>query len=283
MKRIEIIAPDSLAFLEADKQKTPYFQLIEQPYGEEASICTGNDPYVLYLLEGSLEIRRKDQDNIIFRSGHCMFLSKNQNVSYRTRSEVHCVLQRFSCRRFSCGRGRFDGFLDYTIEPCDFPVLEIVPIIRGFLDNLLSVKTLLSDAKYQAVKEVELWMLVLNCHSNRQIAWFCQSVISAHDDFRTFVEIHCSHLRSVLQMAEYAGMSQTAFRKKFMDTFGEPPHGWMMKQKAKIMREMVEDGTDNIKAIMDALGYEHRANFQRFCHKCFGTTPAKVIHKILEL
>ena len=115
---------------------------------------------------------------------------------------------------------------------CDaVPVLDIRSGIGTLLEGLFPAPELAACDRYHKMKAAELFMLIKLLYTSSEHAYFFQSLVRPRDDFRSFVSNNYERAGSVAELAALAGMSLSAFKRRFAEHFEESVYRWMMHRK----------------------------------------------------
>ncbi len=82
---------------------------------------------------------------------------------------------------------------------------------------------------------------------------------------------HAAH--SVESMARRAGMSQSRFAARFMQSYGRSPMEFVQVVRLRSAAKLLQTGDLPVKAIAVAVGYSSRSHLSRVFRKHFGTDP----------
>lgn len=85
---------------------------------------------------------------------------------------------------------------------------------------------------------------------------------------------------SVAKMVEKAYMSNTYFRKLFMQAYGKKPIDFIISKKAEYAYKLLVSGKYSISEISEMCGFEDAKYFSRVIKKHYGVPPSK-LHKFL--
>ena len=132
------------------------------------------------------------------------------------------------------------------------------------------------------MKTAELFMLIKVLYTPTEQACFFQSMILPQDNFRVFVSNNHERARSVAELAAMAGMSLSAFKRRFAACFNDSVYHWMMEQKAHRILADIRDGEGSTKALMQKYGFRYYTQFSRFCKNYLRATPAQLIARVRE-
>lgn len=83
----------------------------------------------------------------------------------------------------------------------------------------------------------------------------------------------CNDL-SMAELALLCGLSRSHFVKAFKVSMGEPPHRWLISQRVRRAREMLEKTDESISLIALNCGFSDQSHLTRLFHAQTGYSPA---------
>ncbi|MDR1500555.1 MAG: helix-turn-helix transcriptional regulator [Tannerellaceae bacterium] len=107
-------------------------------------------------------------------------------------------------------------------------------------------------------------------------------IIGKSFDFRTLIMDNYLKIHHVDELAHLSGMGRTNFDSKFKEEFGTSPHQWIMKQKAKHVRNGLAEPDATFSDIMRKYNFNSATHFTRFCKQQFGCTPTDMVRQLRE-
>ena len=81
---------------------------------------------------------------------------------------------------------------------------------------------------------------------------------------------------TISDMADYAAMSETKFKKAFTQLFAAPVFIYITSLKLQKAKDLLTEGDLPIRYIAKQVGYRYSGNFTKAFKKHFGTTPHKL-------
>lgn len=84
-----------------------------------------------------------------------------------------------------------------------------------------------------------------------------------------------AHQWTVAEMAEHAGLSRSAFARRFGELLGVPPLAYLAEWRMAIARERLRDGDDKLAAIAESLGYASEFSFAAAFKRHTGIAPGR--------
>jgi AraC-like DNA-binding protein len=80
---------------------------------------------------------------------------------------------------------------------------------------------------------------------------------------------------TVARMAQVAGMSRTAFARRFHALTGDTPVNMVMRIRMRLAADALTQGRGSLEAAVAAAGYGSAAAFIRAFRRAYHTTPAQ--------
>lgn len=125
-----------------------------------------------------------------------------------------------------------------------------------------------------------------------QIIQLCDSVFThcppksiappKHNPFELFEEEFAHSKLTMTEMAVRCNMSLSAFKRKFTDYYGLPPHQWQIKHRLNCAAEMLLDTDLLVKQIAYECGFATPSHLIRCFKREFGCTPEEYRHQYFE-
>jgi AraC-like DNA-binding protein len=76
-------------------------------------------------------------------------------------------------------------------------------------------------------------------------------------------------------LAHEVGLSRSALAERFTDFVGQPPAQYLTNWRMQLAASYLLDGTDNVAAVAERVGYESEAAFSRAFKKVVGVAPSQ--------
>jgi len=164
------------------------------------------------------------------------------------------------------------------ISPVTYLSFTKDPFIRNFIDSLhllLQSKEQLS-IEMRLLKLEELWLYLLEKHSTRLLSF--QPASNKHGDdlvVRKVVETNVTNNVSIAEMAFLCHMSLSTFKRWFIRLYGKPPNEWLLQERMKLAKELLQYHHEKPSQVYDKVGYESHSSFSQAFRKIFGKTPSE--------
>jgi AraC-like DNA-binding protein len=78
-----------------------------------------------------------------------------------------------------------------------------------------------------------------------------------------------------VQLAAAAGLSRSAFARRFTAHAGEPPQAYLTRQRMVMAAALLREGTEPLSVIADRVGYESEFAFARTFRRAYGLSPGR--------
>ena len=99
----------------------------------------------------------------------------------------------------------------------------------------------------------------------------------ATDPISAVAEYMALHYRESISnhaLAELSHLSESQLRRRFIASYGQPPHTFLNRLRCRIGAEMLSYTTRTIEDIADAVGYGSTTDFYRHFKTIFGISPS---------
>lgn len=133
-----------------------------------------------------------------------------------------------------------------------------------FADELISLKL------------KELIILILGTASKDNFIKFCQNLIYDKSDLRSFMEANFEKNLTLQEFAKLSGRSLSGFKSEFKSIFNEPPMKWILKQRLKKARFLIQELKYDVGVAALNVGFKTHAHFSRLYKKHYETNPSLI-------
>lgn len=248
--------------------------------GDRIRFPMGEAVRLLFVTSGAFVLQGPGVRNRSVGAGRCACLACGGPYDAVAKGAAHGVVLSL-VRRIEFGDRDLYGDDAGDVRPAPahdaVPVLEIRSGIVALLQGLFPAPELAVCERYHKMKAAELFMLIRLLYSASEHAYFFQSLLRPRDDFRSFVCNNYERAGSVAELAALAGMSLSAFKRRFAEHFEDSVYHWMMHRKALRIAADIRDGERSTRALMAKYGFRHYTQFSRFCKNLLHATPAQLI------
>ena len=237
--------------------------------------------FIVFVLDGSLEISCNEFENRRFQSGEMFFMLRSSSVHVKVLRKSNLYIFYFDSFLSSSDRQLFKAYLpDVEKTVYDFRPVLIPESVESFLKQIHYFQKLKVDnMHFNSLKHSEFFLLLRHFCPREELIMFLSPLIVRSLSFRTKVLEKYPQLKSgrVTELADLIGMGRKNFDKCFREEFGISPAKWMQKEKSKHLRLFLTEPGVTISEAMDKFHFNSPSHFNRFCHKYFKTTPGMVI------
>ena len=257
-----------------------HFSQVTFQSGEGVTFQADDKSYLLFVLAGSLVLEHAEEPSRLIPSKQCVCLGRNSGCTITAcDDETRIVVLALMHHMELCEQ---DVFLDpalqgETVPQEQLPALTLHPLLEQLLASVFQLPELADCEQFHRMKTVELFMLIKVLYTPTEHLHFFQSMIDARDNFRIFVCNNYEKARSASELAAMAGMSLSAFKRRFTAQFHDSVYHWMMERKAHRILADIHDGEDRTKTLMQKYGFRYYTQFSRFCKNYLQATPAQLI------
>lgn len=248
--------------------------------GESVGFPADGKSYLLFLLSGSFCFEVPGEDPRVIPSKRCVCPGCNTCFRITARDEEGIVVVLSLLHRTqTCEWTVFGGspHSDISVSADALPALALHPLLEEQIEFLFRERELADCEYYHEQKAAELFMLLRIFYTLPELAYFFQTMVGPRDNFRLFVCANYEKVRSVAELASLAGMSLSAFKRRFAAQFNDSVYHWMMERKAERILADIRDGASNTKMLMNKYEFRYYTQFSRFCKNYLHATPARLI------
>jgi AraC-like DNA-binding protein len=254
----------------------------------EAYLWLDDPERALHLLPGDVVLVREDAAHHLAHAPgaaatpHAEALEAGPGVSRQgavgDRSEPRSAV-------FFCGAYRFDGDLCDSLLASLPDTVHLRPpagcTLRATMD-LLALEMLVDQPGQQTLLDrlldVALVQVLRRHFEDRQETapgWFRASADPRIGPALRALHANPSHQWTVAEMAEHAGLSRSAFARRFTELLGATPLAYLAEWRMAIARERLRDGDEKLAAIAESLGYASEFSFAAAFKRHTGIAPGR--------
>jgi len=261
-------------------EKTAFtFHEINQ--GEEVSHHDLPLNFIIFVLEGELEINYNQHENGRIESNQMILLLRKSSVQVKTLKNTTLYIMYFDRLLSSCDQQMLNALLpDIEKSKYDFKGVSIPEPVVQFLKQIAYLQAANVDCiHFNSLKHRELFILLRHFCSREDFLQIMGPVIGSSFNFRNrvFDKVSQTGHVPVTQLAGLVGMGRKNFDKKFRKEFGISPTKWMLQEKAKHLYLFLMEPEITIADAMDRFNFNSAAHFNRFCLRHFNKTPGAII------
>lgn len=261
------------------------FLLKEIPEGHVVERQYLDTTFLVFMLEGDVEIRYEVDKYFYPLVGYIFFLPKNQQITAYARKATTLLLCSFAsdlklCSRFSIQQLSRYVIGDISQEPY---CLKLDERIQGFLPLLVSsLREGLGCVHYHQIKRDELFLYLRAGYTKEELALFFYPILGKDMEFKDFVLMNSRSIFDVKDFAIRANMSLSTFNRRFKETFNATAKTWLLLRKQEFVRSDVTLSNLPFSEIAEKYQFSSTSYLITFCKKYFGKTPNELRKKALE-
>jgi AraC-like DNA-binding protein len=194
------------------------------------------------------------------------------------------IVFAFFALKTSCEKQSFQSYwrlypsITYTFQPLPFrtPMIEFFELLILYLQKEINCSCM-HDIKHQ-----ELFLILSTQYPKEDMARLFYPIIGKSFDFRSLILDNYLKIHHIDELAHLSGMGRTNFDNKFKEEFGISPHQWILKQKAKHVRNSLAEPDATFSDVMRKYNFNSATHFTRFCRQQFGCTPTELVRKLRQ-
>ena len=242
--------------------------------------------FIVFVLDGSLEISCNEFKNRLFQSGEMVLMLRSSSVHVKVLKKSKMYLFYFDSFLSSSDRQLFKAYLpDVEKIAYDFKPVLIPEQIEAFIKQTLYYQNLkIDNMHFNSLKHSEFFLLLRHFCSREELIMFLSPLIVRSLSFRAKVLEKYPQLKKgrVTELADLVGMGRKNFDKCFREEFGISPAKWMQLEKSKHLRMFLTEPGITISEAMDKFHFNSPSHFNRFCRKFFNTSPGMIIKEVVD-
>ncbi|MDR1344713.1 MAG: AraC family transcriptional regulator [Tannerellaceae bacterium] len=258
------------------------FKYVEVESDSALSFKNKDLHYLIFLLEGNAFVSYNEYKNVPMKRGEFTFFPKLSNALIATSSPCKIIVFSFFALKTSCEKHAFQSY--WRLFPDIVHKFDTLPLrtpLFEFFDLLiLYMKKNMNCAHLHELKHQELFLLLHTQYPKEDLANLFYPIIGKSFDFRTLIMDNYLKIHHIDELAEMSGMGRTNFDGKFKEEFGTSPHQWILKQKAKHVRNSLSEPGATFSDVMRKYNFNSATHFTRFCKQQFGCTPTELVKRM---
>ena len=234
--------------------------------------------YLLFVLDGTVEIHSKEFNYRIYKAGTMVAFSKNNKLSGKAITKAKVYLLGFDKHVNVCDKLVLETlYTQFPIEKNKYlglPVKEgmqrVLESMDFYLDNRLQCRHL------HSIKLQEVFFVFRGFYKKEEMINFFAPILNKTVDFKDFVIANYQKVKTVEELSALYGCSLRSFNRKFKQHFDDSPYNWMLRQKAKhVKAQLLTPGIDFAEIIKE-FKFSSASHFSTYCKKQFGVTPRDI-------
>ncbi|MDR1645322.1 MAG: helix-turn-helix transcriptional regulator [Tannerellaceae bacterium] len=238
--------------------------------------------YLIFLLEGSARADYNEFRNQPIGQNEFVFFPKLSNALITTIEPCKMVVFSFFALKTSCEKNAFQSY--WRLSPNITHKFEALPfrtpLIEFFDLLILYLQKNINYAHLHEIKHQELFLILHTQYPKEELANLFYPIIGKSFDFRTLIMDNYLKIHHIDELAHLSGMGRTNFDNKFKEEFGTSPHQWILKQKAKHVRNSLSEPDSTFSDVMRKYNFNSATHFTRFCKQQFGCTPTELVRRL---
>lgn len=257
------------------------FKYLELDKGTEIKENNVYKNCLLFFLEGEFTINCNQYRNRLFHMGEMLLIPQSSQLKITTETDVKLLSLFFDTFGTNCDKLTLQSLSDickkitYNFEP-----VKIKYPLTSFLDILIHcIRNKMNCFHLHDLMQKEFFLLLRGFYDKEKIAVLFFPIVGKDMDFKSFIIQNYDKVNDVEQLILLSNLGRSSFFVKFSKVFGMTAKQWILKQKdQRILTKLTEPGI-NIKNVIEELGFDSQAYFNRYCRKHFGCTPKELIKR----
>lgn len=263
------------------------FKLLELYQGETKTITCKDSSYILCCETGIVNITWPKYGNYHFE-GQQMILASQGIPLLITGMSIKSNILMISCAEFARTHDCKLHLYQYVeIKETTIPSFGAIPIKKALLTCVESITLYLMQGvaceKLFNLKLDEVAACIEHNYTPQEITQLFYPIIANDASFRDFIINNYSQQCKVVDLIKKSSLCKTVFYEKFRQEFGTTAKQWMLKQKMKLIEDMIADRSMRIKDIMIYFDFSSHVQFYTFCRRHFNCTPTELKTRARQL
>jgi AraC-like DNA-binding protein len=122
----------------------------------------------------------------------------------------------------------------------------------------------------------ELFFYLRAYYGDDELAGFNLPLLGHNAKFMSFIWDNYRNVHNVIEFAQLANCSLTAFKVKFKKVTGMSPSQWLLEQKIRNIYHEITCGQKSLKEISHEYHFSSVSHLGTFCRKNFGSSPGNL-------
>jgi AraC-like DNA-binding protein len=238
--------------------------------------------YLIFMLEGSARADYNEFKNRPIGQSEFVFFPKLSDSSIITTAPCKMIVFSFFALKTASEKHAFQSY--WRLSPGithKFDALPFrTPLIEFFDLLILYLQKNINCPHLHEIKHQELFLILHTQYPKEDLANLFYPIIGKSFDFRTLIMDNYLKIHHIDELAHLSGMGRTNFDNKFKEEFGTSPHQWILKQKAKHVRNSLSEPDSTFSDVMRKYNFNSATHFTRFCKQQFGCTPTELVRRL---
>lgn len=238
---------------------------------------------VIYVLEGdkifsssTSEVRVQKGDVLFVKRGYYL-MTESTNEDYK--SLVFFIDEKILKEFVSQNLELFDNITHIDPNSSWLLTLKSSEAFGKYIESILPYFK--SKTKYLnqflKLKVQELLLHLLEFDPNSQLKNLLFSIYAGQKADLEFV-LNTFYLKPLTldELAKLSGRSLSAFKREFLEVFGQSPGLWIKDKKLEHAAFLIKNKMGNVEEVADSIGYDSVSHFIKSFKKKYGYTPNKI-------
>ena len=234
--------------------------------------------YLLFVLEGTVEIHSEEFNYRIYKAGTMVAFSKSNKLSGKAITKAKVYLLGFDKHMNVCDKLVLETlYTQFPIEKNKYLGLPIKEGMQRVLDSMdFYLDSRLQCRHLHSIKLQEVFFVFRGFYKKEDMINFFAPILNKTVDFTDFVIANYQKVKTVEELSELYGCSLRSFNRKFKQHFDDSPYNWMLKQKAKHVKAQLLTPGIEFSEIIKEFKFSSASHFSTYCKKQFGVTPRDI-------
>lgn len=245
---------------------------------EDFQIEQHNLHYLLFVLDGTVEIRSNEFDYRIYKSDTMVAFSKNSQLSGKAITNSKVYLLCFDKHINVCDKLVLESlYTQFPIEKNEYLGLPIKEGMKRVLDSMdFYLDNRLQCMHLHTMKLQEIFFVFRGFYKKEDMINFFSPILNKTVNFKDFVIANYQKVKTVEELSTLYGCSLRSFNRKFKEHFDDSPYNWILTQRAKhVKAQLLTPGID-FSEIIKEFKFSSASHFSTYCKKQFGVTPRDI-------
>lgn len=257
------------------------FHQVSIKKGEHSRESESKVNYLFVCISGKVKISYKENCTYAIAAKEFMAIPRNEALIIKALEDAEVLIMSFHSETIACGHSNLERCqlqLQQRKTNTKPTTLKLHKTLEDvFISMLKTLKKGINCLHYQkSIQSLVLIMIEMH-YSKNDILNFILPLYNEAFNFRTFIYKHFNNVESVNELIELSNLSRSTFYQTFKEEFGIPAKQWILKQRAKLIKEKFIHSDLTIKEIMFSFHFQTASEFTRFCKTYLGKTPTTLL------